>query len=160
MKLSPGLLERSYWLRWRWGYRTFRQIAEAAGVRTHTYAVINSADELLSSLKDAETGQRGYLLSEGEAFLEAYLAVHDKITRHLEVLRHLTLLSAAQKHLNALAPMVAAKLTQMSHAIELCRNHDLTAALALVNGGQGKQLTDSIRAEMASFILQENGLLA
>jgi two-component system sensor histidine kinase EvgS len=107
---------------------------------------------LLSELKDAETGQRGYLLTGDEAFLEPYLAVRDSISGHLEELRQLTLISAAHKHLDALAPLMDAKLAELSHVIELRRNHDMTAVLAVVSSGQGKRLMDSIRAEMSSFI--------
>ena len=42
---------------------TFRQTEQAAEARRHTYVLINSAEDLLSALKDAETGQRGYLLT-------------------------------------------------------------------------------------------------
>ena len=58
----------------------FRQIRQAAEARRHTYVVISSADDLLSALKDAETGQRGYLLTGDEAFLEPYLAVRDSVS--------------------------------------------------------------------------------
>ena len=138
----------------------FSQIEEAAEARKHTYLVINRADDLLSALKDAETGQRGYLLTGDEAFLEPYLAVRDSISGHLEELRQLTLISAAHKHLDALAPLIDAKLAHMSHAIELRRNHDMTAVLADVRSGQGKRLMDSIRAEMSGFIQIEEGALA
>ena len=139
---------------------SFRQIETAAEARKHTYTLIIRADALLSELKDAETGQRGYSLTGDEAFLEPYLAVRDSISGHLEELRQLTLISAARKHLDALAPLVDAKLAEMSHVIELRRNHDMTAVLAAVGSGQGKRLMDSIRAEMSSFIQIEEGALA
>ena len=138
----------------------FRQIEEAADARRHTFVVINRAEDLLSALRDAETGQRGYLLTGDEAFLEPYLAVRDSISGHLEKLRQLTLISAAHKHLDTLVPLVDAKLAEMSHVIELRRNNDMTAVLAVVGRGQGKRLMDSIRAEMRSFIQIEEGALA
>jgi two-component system sensor histidine kinase EvgS len=68
---------------------SFRQTEAAAELRKHTYAVINRADALQSELTDAETGERGYLLTGNEAFLEPYLAVRDIIRDHLEELRSL-----------------------------------------------------------------------
>ncbi|HEY5118496.1 MAG TPA: response regulator [Anaerolineales bacterium] len=138
----------------------FEQIEESAKGRKHTFVVINSADDLLSKLRDAEIGQRGYSLTGNEAFLQPYLAVRDSITGDLKELRQLTLISAAQKHLDAMAPLIDAKLVEMSHVIELRRNHDMTAALAVVTSGQDKRLMDSIRAEMRSFIQIEEGALA
>lgn len=38
----------------------------------HTHEVINNLDELLSTLKDAETGQRGYLITGLPDYLEPY----------------------------------------------------------------------------------------
>lgn len=55
-------------------YRAFRQIEIAADEREHAKAVMSGADDLLSALKDAETGMRGYMLTGDEAFLEPYLA--------------------------------------------------------------------------------------
>ncbi len=141
-------------------FRAFRQTKEAAEARKHTFVVMNSADELLSALRDAETGQRGYSLTGDEAFLEPYLAVRDSISGHLEELRQLTLISAAHKHLDAVAPLMVAKLEEMAHVIELRRNDDMPAVLAVVRSGQGKQLMDSIRAEMKSFTEIEQGALA
>ncbi len=138
----------------------FRQIEEAAEARKHTYTVIYRAEAFLSELKDAETGQRGYSLTGDEAFLEPYLAVRDIIRGHLEELRKLTLIGAAQKHLDALAPLIDAKLAVMSHIIELRRNHDTAAVPTVIDNGHGKQLMDSIRAETRGFIQIEEGALA
>jgi PAS domain S-box-containing protein len=107
---------------------------------------------LLSALKDAETGQRGYLLTGDEAFLEPYVAVRDSVGGHLEELRQLDLSRAAHQHLDALAPLVDAKMVELSHVVELRRNQDMTAALAVVGGGAGKRLMDSIRVEIGAFI--------
>jgi len=139
---------------------TFRQIEEASAVRKHTDTVLDGADKLQSALRDAETSQRGYLLTGQEEFLEPYLAVRDNISRQLKELRRITLVSAAQKHLDTLVPLVDAKLALMSYAIELRRNHDVADALAVERSGQGKHLMDSIRAEMSSFILLEQDVLA
>ncbi len=139
---------------------SFRQTREAAAVRDHTHIALNKALELLSALNDAETGQRGYLLTGGETFLEPYLAVCDNVRDRLEELRRLTLIPPAQKHLAALAPLMAAKLAHMAEVIELRRNHDMTAVLAAVSRGQGKRLMDAIRVEMSGFIAIKEVALA
>ena len=138
----------------------FSEIKKAAEIRTHTTLLINRASNLLSLLKDAETGQRGYALTGDETFLEPYSAVRDGIVNHLEELRGLTLLSAARKHLDALFPLIVAKLAELSQVIALRRNHDMPAVLAVVSSGQGKQLMDSIRTEISSFIQIEEVALA
>ncbi|MEJ1959243.1 MAG: CHASE3 domain-containing protein [Nitrosomonadales bacterium] len=134
---------------------SLRQIEEASEVRQHTNTLLFNADELLTSLNDAETGQRGYLLTGDSAFLEPYLAVRNSIRRRLDQLRLMTLNSPARNHLDVISPLIDAKLAELSHTIELRRNQDLNAALAVVRSGLGKNLMDSIRAEMGFFIQAE-----
>ena len=136
-------------------FGSFRQIGDAAEERAQTYIVITKANELLSELKDAETGQRGYLLTGDEAFLEPYLAVRSGVGSHLEELSRITLIGAARRHLDAIRPLMDAKLAELSQVIELCRDHDMAAALVIVRSGRGMRLMDSIRSEMMSFIQLE-----
>ena len=138
-------------------FYSFRSISEASKARAHTRAILTSADDLLSSLKDAETGQRVYLLTGNEVFLEPYAVVRDGISNHLDPLRQMTLISAARQHLDAIAPLIDAKMTELSHTIEMRRAHHMTDALAVVASGRGKQLMDSIRTEMKGFIQVEEG---
>jgi PAS domain S-box-containing protein len=136
-------------------FGSFRQIGEAADERARTYIVITKANELLSELKDAETGQRGYLLTGDETFLGPYLTVRNGISSRLDELRRIASISDAQKHLDAIRPLMDAKLAELSQVIELCRDHDMAAALVIVRSGRGMRLMDSIRSEMRSFIQLE-----
>ncbi len=138
----------------------FRQLETAAAARTHTYDLTMRADSILFDLVGAETAQRGYALSGNEIFLEPYLAVRDSVRGHLAELRLLTPAGAAQSHLDALAPLVDAKLADMSGIIDLRRRHDMTAVLAAEGSGLGRRLMDSIRAEMGGFQMLEQGVLA
>ena len=141
-------------------FSAFRQLKESAGARKHTYEVIQRADTLLSALKDAETGQRGYLLTGNERFLEPYVEVRDSLSGQLEELRRSTLISAAQQHLDALAPLMDKRLADLSHVIELRRNNDTVFVQTIVGSGEGKRLMDLIRAEMGGFIQIEEASLA
>ena len=136
------------------------RLDDAAAERGHSSLVVNRANELLSELKDAETGQRGYLLTGDEAFLGPYLMVRDRVTGHLQELRDLTALPAAQARVDAAKPLVGAKLAELEQTIALRRNHDLPAALAVVADGQGKKLMDSIRSELLGCVHLEEAALA
>jgi PAS domain S-box-containing protein len=130
---------------------TLRQVEESAAVRTHTNSVINSADDLLSALKDAEAGQHGSSLADGETRIEPYAAAHKRIRASLKDLRQITLVDAAREHLDLLVPLIDAKLAFMSRVIELRRGDEAAEALALERGGEGRRLMDSIRGEIGSF---------
>ena len=139
---------------------TFSQMQEASETRKHTFILLNDADDLMAALIDAETGQRGFLLTGDEVFLRPYLAVHDSIRGDLQKLRQHTPIPAAHQHLDALAPLVDAKLVFLAKNIELRRNNDMATALANVRGSQAKPLMDSIRAEMHGFNQIEQDALA
>src|ERR1700674_2736666 len=55
-------------------YLNTARFAEASEWRKHTYEVLRNLDETMTQLTDAETGQRGYLLTAEEAYLEPYRA--------------------------------------------------------------------------------------
>jgi two-component system CheB/CheR fusion protein len=138
---------------------TFSQSEQAAKARDHTRLVISGANGLLSELLDAETGQRGYALTGHETFLVPYLSVRDKVSGRLKELRQITSIDAAQKSLDALAPLIVAKMAEMARVIELRRNNDQLAVVAAVSSGEGKRLMDAIRVEMRSFIIIEENQL-
>jgi len=147
--LAALLVVPSFWI--------FTQIKGAASARRHAYEVILHADNLLGALSDAETGQRGFALTGDEAFLQPYLAAHDGVRNQLGELRKLTRTKAALAHLDAMVPLVDAKLVEMAKVIDLRRHHQMEAVVALVGNGQGKRLMDAIRAEMGGFIQIEEG---
>ena len=138
---------------------TFKQMEEAAGVRKHTATVINSAVGFFSALKDAETSQRGYILSGDEAYLEPYLAQRGGIEKRLQELKKNTLLPASRVHLDAVMPMLDDLLADIAQSIDLRRDNDMNGALTLVRRGQGKLLMDAIRSEMGGFIALEEDML-
>jgi PAS domain S-box-containing protein len=139
---------------------SFRQIATAAEARTHIYKLIISANALRSDLIDAETSERGYALTGDEAFLQPYAMVHSRIRGHLEELRRLSQIEAALRHLGAAAPLVDAKLAEMSRLIEVRRSQGMSGAAAAVSYGEGKRLMDAIRAEVTGYLqVEESALL-
>ena len=139
----------------------FRQIEDSVAARLQTYTLISNANALLSDITDAETGQRGYSLTGNEAFLKPYLAVRKTIEPNLQELRRLTTLAAAQERLDALAPLVKAKLAELSAVVELRRNRKMTSGLAAAGGSsQGLGLMESIRAETTGYIRLEEAVLA
>jgi PAS domain S-box-containing protein len=136
------------------------RIDNAADARRHSYAVIIGGNAVLSDLRDAEIGQRGYSLTGDEAYLEPYLAVRDRVGGRLQQLRDLVPEGASRQQLDALVPLVTAKLAEMAHIIDLRRNADLPAVLAVVNRGQSRLLMNSIRVHMGDFLrIEESQLL-
>jgi len=139
---------------------SFGKIKDSAKTRRNTFIVLNNAGDFQAALIDAETAQRGYMLTGDAAFLQPYLAVRDSIGGWLVQLRQRTRDSVAAKRLDALVPLVDMKMAAFAHIIEWRRNHKLTAALTNVDSSNGKPLMDKIRAVISGFIGIEHGVLA
>jgi PAS domain S-box-containing protein len=133
-------------------FRAFRQIEETSAARDHIAAVSTAADALLAAALDAETALRGFALTGDDSFLQPYLAVRDHVGAQLAELRTLTQIEEARPHLDAIAPLLEAKMAQVAGIIALRRTGDLPAVIADVSEGSGKRLMDSIRSELKHFV--------
>jgi signal transduction histidine kinase/CheY-like chemotaxis protein len=140
-------------------FRAFSQLGEAAAARALSFNTLDRANDLLSKLRDAETGERGYALTGDEAFLEPYLAVRGVVAGDLEGLRRNSSTSTARKDLVAAGPLIDAKMAEMARIIGLRGKQDIAAVIAAERGGQGKRLMDSIQSELGSFITVEHDAL-
>jgi len=139
---------------------SFQQITEAAAQRQHINLELDSANDLLSSLKDAETGYRGFLLTGDEAYLEPYQLVRGNIGMQLRSLRQTTLIPSAQQRLDAMMPLVDAELVETARAIDL-RRHEMPSPMkTAVSIGNGKRLMDALRHETLAFLKIEKAALA
>lgn len=121
---------------------------------------INSLEEVLSQLKDAETGQRGYLITADANYLAPYSSARLDVNREIQILKNLTADNPKhQQQLNRLEPLVTQKLAELKTTIDLRREQGFEAALQVVKTNQGKQLMDDIRQIVAQMEKQEHSLL-
>lgn len=111
-----------------------------------------NAETLLSTLKDAETGQRGFLLTGNPDYLAPYndarLRLNTDFTR-LEDGPWMT--PARTARVQQIRELANEKLNELARTIELKRAGQANAALDLVLTNQGKQYMDAIRAEIDAF---------
>jgi two-component system cell cycle sensor histidine kinase/response regulator CckA len=142
--LAVGMLSYQDWRAYE------RNTSNAEQVR----AAIEKAQQMLSLLKDAETGQRGYLLTGDEAYLAPF-------NESVPQIRQLNAEAAGRRGpftdsaaAGRLAQLVTAKLTELARTIEV-RRGGKDAALAIVRTNQGKQTMDEIRAATARLLGRE-----
>jgi PAS domain S-box-containing protein len=131
---------------------SYSQIEQASNHRQDSRLVLTAADDFLSSLTVAETSQRGYALTGDPQYLAPYQDIHDNIKAHLAVLRQLTTNAPALHHVDAVNPLLNAKLAEMDKAIALRRDNDSIGALALINSDEGQRAMDAIRKEMRGIV--------
>jgi len=127
----------------------------------HTHLAIDRTRATISDLKDAETGQRGFILTGDEAYLAPYTNALTALAADTSALRLLTADNPVQqRHLDELAPLITARLAELDYSIELRRTQGLAAAVARLRTNRGKQIMDSLRARLATMESTERSLLA
>lgn len=140
--------------------RIFRRARVAEQRVEHTLRVLNSCQLLLATMADAETGQRGYLLTGEERYLQPYqhaLANQSTVRRNL---RELTADSDGQQvRVANLDSLLDSKLLMMSRTIALRKAQDAAAALAMVASGEDKHLMDEIRDQVRGLQEEEDRVL-
>ena len=124
-----------------------------------SHEVITTLDELLSGTQDAETGQRGFLLTKNEKYLEPYNAALMAIPLRIDEIAELTRDNPAQKpRIDALRLHLGAKLAELKETIDLRRAQDPESALAVVTSDRGKMEMDAIRTQVAAMAQTEAAL--
>lgn len=125
---------------------------------THTFLVINSLEDILSSTKDVETGTRGYLASYDTSFLQSAVLARPRIRPELRYLHNLTADNPAQqREVNKLATLIKAKLTLSNQQARLTsQSPDSVKKAALL---LGKTIMDKVRQQTARMIQTEQILM-
>ncbi|MGO4674889.1 response regulator [Bosea sp. 2YAB26] len=122
-----------------------------------THQVIVALERLMSQAQDAETGQRGFLLTGDERYLAPYNAAVSAIPAQLDEISERTRENPSQgPRIAALRRQVGSKLAELKETIELRRVQGIDAAMAVVSSDRGKLAMDAIRSQIAA-ISQEEG---
>ncbi len=134
-----------------WSFVNYKETTSA--LVTENRKTLEKIDTILSKLKDAETGQRGYIITGREDYLEPYNQATKNISQQLRELQTLTPNNPNQATLESL---VTQKLAELSETIELRRNAGFAAAQQVVQTDRGKIIMDRIRVLSEEMKQQEN----
>lgn len=137
-------------------YRNVATLRENDQAIRHTHGVLIALNDLLSSVQDAETGQRGYLLTGSEPYLEPYTDARRTMAGQLRMVAALTKDNPVQQEsFGSLKRHVDAKLSELEASIALRRDQGFDAALALVRSDRGKTEMDAIRNQLETMAREE-----
>jgi len=141
------------------GYWSTYALIDTSYSVTHSYKVAEQIASYLSNLKDAETGQRGYLLTGNLDYLEPHTAAVEAAHKMLNELRKLTADSQIQQHrVDQLETLTAAKFAELKRTIDLRKAGHADDALKVVLGNEGKVYMDDLR-KVAEQMNQEERIL-
>jgi len=134
------------------GYRRLEFANRAMATALETESAVN---ETLALVSDAETSQRGYLLTGDATYLEPYRAAVPKLEASFSRLRELVKSSGTTQmndRTGRLDSLIGKKLNEMETTLVLLEKNGREAALQLVGTGLGKKAMDDIRVEAQGIL--------
>jgi diguanylate cyclase (GGDEF)-like protein/PAS domain S-box-containing protein len=141
-------------------YVSGRQYVAAMESVQRTLEVTSTIDSVVTAVIDEETGQRGFMLTNEESFLEPYQLGRIQVVAGLDKLARLTRDSPKQGgSVAGLRRMIREKQTFVDQMIALNRSAEPEAALHQVQTGRGKELMDVIRQRTAEMRTEERRVL-
>jgi PAS domain S-box-containing protein len=139
-----------------YAYRSVRKIAAYHAQVRSTNDLLVTLESLLSTMKDAETGQRGYLLTGDTKYLGPYHVALGTVNAQLAQLTTFTGGDELQRsRLDSLKGTISLKLGEMAATLSLADHEDHAGAVALVRSDTGMRLMDHARQIVAAMQRQE-----
>ena len=133
--------------------RTQRFSAELSEV----LEIRREAFRVMTLVLDAETGQRGYLLSRNEAYLDPYEQAVRDIQAEMARLRAAIAKRPQYSDLvERLSGHIDDKLAELADTVELARGGDFAAAVAAVQTDIGRQAMQAVRTDSAELVTNSN----
>jgi len=127
-------------------YQSLIKIQNDSNWAASTQKVLLNLSYFLSSLKDAEIGQRGFLLTGQESYLEPYTYIEKRVKSHFESLRAIAVHNTVQQiRIDMCEKLVMEKLQELQNLITLQQDKGPEAVKTVILTGTGKQIMDEIQ---------------
>lgn len=142
-------------------YIQINDLDDAYDKVNQTNVVKLKLEQALSTVKDAETAQRGFLLTQDSFFLKPYYGAYEKVRTLISEIRGLTSANAQQqKNLNALSTFIEVRFKTFDIQIRQYNLPETNLATRRLHLLTSQSSTDSIRYHIQSITDQEDQLLA
>src|SRR6185312_1644647 len=141
-------------------YRNARSFIEASQWVSHTHNVLAELEATASTLADAQTATRGYIITGQEVFLEPYRTAVPEVRVHLDRLKSLTSDNRdQQRRLAMLETAIDEKLGWLQQNIDLRKHQGFEAARQRVATGTGIRQMNQVRSIISEMKQEEEDLL-
>jgi PAS domain S-box-containing protein len=144
-------------------YRQTQRLFDQSALVTHTLEVDDKLGQLLQTITNAETGQRGYLLTGQKSYLAPYDLAIQRADGWIDEIVRLTADNPEQASRNPeIKKLVHDKLAELAETISLYDKSEEghAAALEIVKTDRGRRLMDELRDALAAMHDEEQELLA
>lgn len=138
-------------------YISIAKLVDSEAWVEHTSKVLQGLDNIISRIKDAETGQRGFLLTGDPVFLDPYKGSKDDVMAYLDQVELLTADNAAQqKDFPKLQQLINEKYVFIDNTIAAKRRGIPPTFSTLL---AGKRIMDKIRLQITAMEKREHQLM-
>lgn len=138
-------------------YISIKNLLRSADWVNHTNIVVQKLQETMSQVKDAETGQRGFLITGKEEFLSPYNGALDKAGVLIKDIRTLTSDNPVQqRNISRLDDFTGKRFGKLQELIDKRR---LSPVIAIADMEEGKLYMDSVRFMISNMINVEQALM-
>jgi len=140
-------------------YLNTSRLLESERIVSSSYAVRGALHRIEIDLVNAETGQRGYLLTGNQSYLTPYEQARGKLNGDVDSLdRAVADEPSQQARASQLRPMVNDKLNELRDTIELQRAHGTAASLAIVRSNRGELIMTSVRRLLSDALTDQSAI--
>src|SRR5262245_59603351 len=137
-------------------HRAIEQLSATSDAVLRAKEIEVDYERLFSTIRDAETGQRGYLLTNDELYLAPYERALRELQHRLETVEsHVLADGDSVADLAPLRKLVAQRIEVLTDTIEQNRAGDHRAAVQVVRSDRGKNLMDEIRAFVGAKVAMQ-----
>lgn len=142
-----------------------RNLIESSQLVNHTNEVIVNAESLISEVKDAETGQRGYILTNDPVFLQPYNNSYDQANKILSHLKSLTIDNPIQqKNLARVKDLIDQRYVQFEKVLNSVNNISVADRITSLRRehdamNEGRRIMRSLREAVDDIKREEETLL-
>jgi PAS domain S-box-containing protein len=141
-------------------YRNINEVFESAELRTNSYNVLNSLEDVLAQIVTAEEGQRSFIITGDESYLEPYIKGFKSAKADLSNLK--SLLRESKSQLNKLQQydtLLVYRFNSLQTTINIRKKGDFAGAAMRLRLKIGKRFMDKIYELTASMEAEEYNLL-
>lgn len=140
----------------RFQIQTTEHLEASRESMVRSFAIMSSVKSLSGLLKDAERGQRGFLLTGDPAYLAPYQQGIDDIARTQAQLAGLV---EGRQQLDALRKLIAVKLRELRETVDLTKQGKTAAALEIVRSNLGETTMAAITTAVSELVGREQAVL-
>jgi signal transduction histidine kinase/ActR/RegA family two-component response regulator len=144
-------------------FQLVKNVPDARAARTNTllsFKTIRAASAIDEAIRDAERGQRGFLITGKEVYLDPYRGAKKRLPQRMEDLQEATVASSDQlPRLLQLQADITTKLNELAATIAVMRQQGYEAAKAIVNTDVGRSSMEAITADLVAVMDGANARL-